>query len=66
MAPEPISAAYLISPSNQSTCMCVYPLVVARQRLGINVTATSTYSTIKLLDTSFSMQSVSYQRKVGY
>jgi hypothetical protein len=35
--------------------------VVARQRLGKNVNVT----TEELLDTSFSMRSVSYQRKLG-
>jgi hypothetical protein len=39
---------------------------VARQRLGKNVTvATNTHATIELLDASFSVRSVSYQRKVG-
>jgi hypothetical protein len=46
-------------------CVCVYPFVVARQRLGRNFTAvTNTYSTIeKLLDAPFSIWSVSYQGK---
>jgi hypothetical protein len=39
MTPEPISTAYFINPSNQSVCLCVYPLIVARQQLGKNVTA---------------------------
>jgi hypothetical protein len=39
MAPEPISTAYFINPSHQSVCLYVYPLIVARQRLGKNVTA---------------------------
>jgi hypothetical protein len=33
MAPGPISTAYVISPANQSTCLYVYPTIVARQRL---------------------------------
>jgi hypothetical protein len=45
--------------------VCAYPLIVARQRLGRNVTAvTNTYATIEeLLDASFSMWPVSYQGK---
>jgi hypothetical protein len=45
-------------------CLCIPP-IVARQRLGRNVTAvTNTYATIEeLLDASFSMRSVSYQGK---
>jgi hypothetical protein len=41
------------------------PLIVARQRLGRNVTSvTNTHATVKeLLDASFSMWLVSYQRK---
>jgi hypothetical protein len=47
-------------------CLCP-PLVVAKQRLGKQVPkATNTHATIKVfLDTSFSMVSVSYQRKVS-
>jgi hypothetical protein len=45
----------------------VYPPIVARQRLGKNVTAaTNTHETIEeLLDVSFSIRSVRYERKVG-
>jgi hypothetical protein len=45
----------------------VYPLIVAGKRLGKNVTAaTNTHATIgELLEASFSMRSVSYQRKGG-
>jgi hypothetical protein len=48
-------------------CMSVcVPPIVARQLLGKHVpTATNTHPTIELLDASFSMRSVSYQRKVG-
>jgi hypothetical protein len=65
MAPEPVSTAYYINPSHQSVCIYVYPLIVARQRLGKKVTAaTNTNATIeKLLDVSFSMRSVSYKGK---
>jgi hypothetical protein len=34
MAPEPISAAYLINPSHQSVCLYLYPHIIIRQRLG--------------------------------
>jgi hypothetical protein len=66
MAPQPISVAYFINPSHQSVSVCVSP-IVARQRLSKEVTAaTNTSATIEeLLDASFSMRSVLYQRKVG-
>jgi hypothetical protein len=56
-APEPISTVYFINLSPTA----------ARQGLGKNVTAaTNTHATIEeLLDASFFMRSVSYQRKVG-
>jgi hypothetical protein len=49
-------------------CMCVcrcIPLIVARQRLDINVTeVTNTHAIIEeLLDASFSMWPVSYEEK---
>jgi hypothetical protein len=45
VAPESNSAVYFINPSHQSVCLYV---VVARQRLGKNVTATTnTHATIK-------------------
>jgi hypothetical protein len=55
MAPEPISTAYFINSSHQSLYLYVYPLIVAKQRLGKNVTAaTNTHATIEeLLDASF-------------
>jgi hypothetical protein len=64
MAPEPISAAYIINPSNQSVCVPIF----ARQRLGKNITAAmKPHATIEeLLDASFSMRFVPYQRKAGY
>jgi hypothetical protein len=66
MAPEPIPMAYFINPSHQSMSLYVHPLIVARQLLSKNVTvATNTDATVEeLLDASFSMRSVSYQRKV--
>jgi hypothetical protein len=47
--------------------MNVYPPTVARQRLGENVTAeTNEHATIEeVLDVSFSIRVVLYQRKVG-
>jgi hypothetical protein len=46
--------------------VCFYnPLIVARQGLGKHVpTTTNTNVTIELFHSSFSMRSVSYQRKV--
>jgi hypothetical protein len=61
MAPEHISMAYFINLSHRSVYLYVYPSVVARQRLGKNVTpATNTHATIELLNASFSMESVLY------
>jgi hypothetical protein len=56
-----------MNPSHQSVRPYVYFPIVARQRFGKNVTAaTNTQGTIEeLLNASFSMRSVSYQRKVG-
>jgi hypothetical protein len=63
MAPEPISTEYLRNPSHQSVSPYVYSLIVASQRLSKNITMT-THTIEKLLDTLFSMQSVSYERAV--
>jgi hypothetical protein len=64
IAPEPISTAYFINPSHQSVCLYVYPLIVAKQRLGRRIlAATNTHVIEELLDESFPMSSVSYQRK---
>jgi hypothetical protein len=67
MEPEPISTAYFINLSDQPVCLYVYPPLLDRQRLSKCVTAaTNTHETIEeSLDASFSMWSVSYQRKVG-
>jgi hypothetical protein len=64
-APEPISTAYLKNHSHQSVFLYVYPPIVARQRLGRNVTAvTNTHATIEeLLNALFSMWPMSYQGK---
>jgi hypothetical protein len=66
MAPGPVSTVYFINPSHQSVRVYVYPLIVARQQFGKNVTAAmNTHATIKLSDASFSMWPVPYKRKVG-
>jgi hypothetical protein len=66
MAPEPISTAFLINPSHRFVSLYVYPTIVAKQRLRKTVAAaTNTHATTEeLLDASFSMRSVSRQRKV--
>jgi hypothetical protein len=62
MAPGPFQRRTSLNQSHQSVCM-----YVARQRLGKHVTvATNTHAAIEeLLDASFSMRFVLYQRKVG-
>jgi hypothetical protein len=66
MAPEPIPMAYFINPSHRSMCLHVYLPIAAKQRLGKNVTAaTNTHAIEELLNASFSMRSLSYQRKVN-
>jgi hypothetical protein len=66
MAPEPISAVYFINPSYESVCLYVYPSIVARERIGKNVTAaTNTHATIEELLDLFSMRSVLHWRNVG-
>jgi hypothetical protein len=50
MAPEPISMAYFINPSHQSTRMCI-PLFIARQVLGKHVpAATNTCNTRRTVE----------------
>jgi hypothetical protein len=44
MEPELSSMAYIINPSHQSMCMHVYPLIVARQLFGKNVTGGNEYT----------------------
>jgi hypothetical protein len=76
MASELISTAYFINPFHHSVCLCEYPNVVRQrpvkntpivpeQRHCKNVAAeTNSHARIEeLLDASFSMRSVSYQRK---
>jgi hypothetical protein len=66
MAPEPFSAAYVMKPSHQSVCLYVYTHLVARPRIGKNVTAaTNRQATIEqLFDALFSVRHMSYQRRV--
>jgi hypothetical protein len=53
------------SPCCLCVCMCMPP-IVAGQRLGKKIPAArNTHTTIELLAASFSMLSVSYQRKIG-
>jgi hypothetical protein len=63
--PWAISKAYFINTSYQSVYLYVYAPIVARQRLGKNVTvATNIQATIEeLLDASPSMRSASCQGK---
>jgi hypothetical protein len=74
MTPELILLAYLINSSQQSSCLCLYPPVVARQQLGKNpshvaikplgkniTAATNIHVTIEeWLDASFTVRSMSY------
>jgi hypothetical protein len=41
MPPEPISTAYFIIKPSISLCVCICILIVARQRLGKNFTAST-------------------------
>jgi hypothetical protein len=54
------------SPCCVCVCMCT-PLIVAKQQMGKHVpAATNTHATVEeLLDPSFSLRSVSYEKKVG-
>jgi hypothetical protein len=63
-ASETILVAYFINPSHQSLCLYIYPLIVARRRLGIHVpAATNIRNKEELLNESISMRCVSYQTK---
>jgi hypothetical protein len=66
-SPEAISKAYFINTSNHSVCLHVYHPIFAGQRFGKLVTATrNTHTVIKeLLEASFSIRSMTYQRKIG-
>jgi hypothetical protein len=65
MAPEPIPTAYFINRSHQSVCRCIS--LLGNDSVKKNATAaTNTHATIEeLLDASFSMRSVSYQKEVS-
>jgi hypothetical protein len=67
IAPEPISTVYFINTFHQSMYMHAYPLSLLVNGWIKNVTAaTNTRSKREeLLDASFFIRSVSYQRKVG-
>jgi hypothetical protein len=67
MEPEPISTAFFANASHQSIYLYVNLLIVARQRLGQNVTAASNSlaTTEGLLNALFYMRSFSCQKKVG-
>jgi hypothetical protein len=62
----PNSTAYFINPSHQSVYLYGYPAIVARQRHGKRyAAATNTHATMEeLLDSSFSMRSLPYQKKM--
>jgi hypothetical protein len=65
MSPSQRPTSYIL-PISLCVCMCIPPIVTG-QRLGKNITAaTNTYATIELLEASFSIRSLSYQKKVGY
>jgi hypothetical protein len=66
MAPEPVSKAYFINPSHQSVFLHVNSHIVARLHLDKNVTAALNIRVTidELLDASFSVRSVSYQKIV--
>jgi hypothetical protein len=65
MANESISIAYFINPSHQSyVCMCI-PLIVARQRLGKHVPATTNArSNRRIVGSVICMWAVSYRWRV--
>jgi hypothetical protein len=67
MAPEPISAGCLINTSSQYVLLYAFSTHFARQWLGKKVTKAIILEKIEqLLEASFSMQFVSYQRKEGH
>jgi hypothetical protein len=65
MAPEPLSTAYFINPSHQSVSICVsFPSILGNGSV-YTFPLQRIHVTIKdLLDASFSMPSVSYQRRL--
>lgn len=66
MVPEPISVVYFTNPSHQFLCLYACPLIVARERLGNDVTAaTDSYATWKNCRTHRSLYGSCRQRKAG-
>jgi hypothetical protein len=66
MASDPILTVYFIKFSHRSVCLYVYPFIVARQKIAKNVTLATNTLTIEELLGAFSMQSMSYLRKVAH
>jgi hypothetical protein len=67
MAPEPISMVFFINPPSVCVSVSVIctPFIVTKQRFSKHVpAATNTRNTYELLDSSFSLRSVLYHRKV--
>jgi hypothetical protein len=50
-----------VSLKEESVCLSVYPLIIARQRQGRHIS----HGNKELLEVSFPMRPVSYQREVG-
>jgi hypothetical protein len=63
ITPQPISPSCFINHFHQYVCLCVYLPIVTRQRLGVQVpVAKNIHNNIRILDSPFSVHSVSYQR----
>jgi hypothetical protein len=64
MTPEPISASYFISPFHQSVCLCVCRFL---RNGSVKYYRGNKYTCNKeeLLEASFPIRSMSYQRKEG-
>jgi hypothetical protein len=66
MANEPISVAYLIYPSHPPVCLYVYPLSLIGNGSADTLSGQRIHAAVEeFLKDSFSIRSVSYQRKVG-
>jgi hypothetical protein len=71
METEPTSTACFINPSHQSLCLYVYPVIIARHLLGKCLSPLLLGKNVPVAmrnywEASFSMLSVSYQRKVDH
>jgi hypothetical protein len=65
MAPEPISTTYFVNPSHQSVGLYAYSSVVARQRVGKHIPATTnTCNNVTIFDPSSSIRSALYKSRV--